>query len=166
MHPPFSNTLADLLRAELAGYGGLLALFDRQQAALLRRDAQAVADNSLAIEHLAAEASAARAQREHHVALLAADRDLPPGCSLRRLLALFPADQRPLFEALIDEINRLLQVIRRRSQQNHAMLARAVEIHRDIIATLRPDALPRTYAPPGRRPAPAAPLSASLQATG
>lgn len=157
--------LVELLRAELAGYGGLLALFDEQQAQLWRREVQAVADTSLAIERLAAETAADRAARESWVERFASAHARPADESLRRLLPLFPADQRPLLGALIDEVNHLLQRVRRRARQNHGILARAVELHRDALATLHPAAKPRTYAPTGRVGVLASP-AATLRATG
>ncbi len=157
--------LADLLRAELAGYGGLLAFFERQQEALMRRDVRAVSEYAAAIERIAAETARSREAREQHVSALALSHGRPCDESLRRLLDLFPADRRPLLEALIDEINRLLQVVRRRARQNHAILVRAVELRRELVATLRPDAVPRTYAPGGRARTSGAPFS-TLHATG
>lgn len=160
MNPPACAPLADLLRAELAAYGGLLSFFDLQQAALMKRDAQAVAEYSLVIERLSIETARSREARELHVAALARAHRRPVTEPLRRLLDLFPADERPLLDALIDEINRLLQIVRRRARQNHAILVRAVELRRELLAALRPDALPRTYAPGGRvPPSSGAPLS-------
>ncbi len=157
--------LAELLRAELSGYGGLLALFDRQQAALLRRDPQSVADLSAAIEDLVRETAAARSARERDVATLAREHGRDPATSLTELLDAFPADERPLIQALVEEINRLLRVARRRSRQNHAILQRAVELQREMLSSLRPDAFTRTYAPGGRVTAANA-VRSTLQATG
>jgi flagellar biosynthesis/type III secretory pathway chaperone len=157
--------LVDLLRAELAGYGGLLALFDEQQSLLWQRDVQAVADTSLAIEQVAAETSRHRAEREAWVARFASAHGQPDTASLRALLPFFPEDQRPLISALIDAINHLLHRVRRRASQNHSILARAVEFHREALSTLHPAARPRTYAPTGRVGAPAGP-AATLRAAG
>ncbi|MCS6245130.1 MAG: flagellar export chaperone FlgN [Opitutus sp.] len=157
--------LVELLRAELAGYGGLLALFDEQQAQLWRREVQAVADTSLAIEQIAAETARHRLEREAWVARFATGKGQPAETNLRRLLEFFPADQQPLLGALIDEINHLLHRVRRRARQNHSILARAVELHRDALATLHPAARPRTYAPSGRIGSLAGP-AATLQAAG
>lgn len=156
--------LVDLLRAELAGYGGLLALFDEQQAQLWRREVAAVADTSLAIEQVAAETARHRVEREAWVERFAASQDQPADASLRALLPFFPEDQRPLLAALIEEINRLLHRVRRRAHQNHSILARTVEFHREALSTLHPAARPRTYAPSGRVgtiAGPAATLSAA-----
>ncbi len=157
--------LVDLLRSELAAYGGLLALFDRQQSLLWSREVQAVADTSLEIESLVAEAAKHREARERWVAGFAARNARPTDASLRQLLPLFPADQRPLLDALIDEVNHLVHRVRRRARQNHSLLARAVELHREAIATLHPAARPRTYAASGRVGAFAGP-AAALRATG
>lgn len=157
--------LVELMRAELAGYGGLLALFDEQQALLWRREVQAVAETSLAIEEIAAETARHRIEREAWVERFAAAHGQPSETSLRRLLEHFPVDQQPLLGALIDEINHLLHRVRRRARQNHSILSRAVELHRDALATLHPAARPRTYAPTGRIGSFAGP-AATLQAAG
>ncbi len=142
--------LVGLLRAELSGYGGLLALFDRQQAQLWRREIGPVADTSLAIETLAAEVAGHRAARETWVAGFAGEHARPADSTLRNLLPLFPADQQSLLAALIEEINHLLHRVRRRARQNHTILSRAVELHRDTLALLIPGHQPRTYAPSGQ----------------
>jgi flagellar biosynthesis/type III secretory pathway chaperone len=157
--------LVDLLRSELAAYGGLLALFDRQQTLLWNREVQAVADASFEIEALVAETARHREARERWVASFAAEHARPADVSLRQLLPLFPADQRPLLDALIDEVNHLVQRVRRRARQNHSLLARAVELHREAVAVLHPAARPRTYAASGRVGAFAGP-AAALRATG
>ena len=165
MNPSSSDQLAALLRAELAAYGGLLGLFDRQQAALMKRDAQAVAEYALAIERLAVETAQSREARELHVASFARAHRRPVTDSLRRHLDLFPADERNLLDALIEEINRLLHVVRRRSRQNHSILVRAVELRRELFAAVRPETRPFTYAPGGRPRSSSEPVS-TLHATG
>jgi len=157
--------LVDLLRAELSGYGGLLALFDQQQNQLWSREVQAVADTSLAIQELAIETARHRRERETWVTCFAAAHAQAADTSLRRLLPFFPEDQRALLTALIDEINHLLHRVRRRARQNHSILVRAVELHRDVLAHLHPAARPRTYAPTGRVGHVTGP-AATLQATG
>ena len=60
----FFNPLVAELREELAGYGGLLNLFDEQQSHLWQRDPLRVMDTAHAIEQLAASTAAHRAARE------------------------------------------------------------------------------------------------------
>ena len=74
----------------------------------------------------------------------------PAAATLRSLLPHVPAEARPLLEALIDEVNHLLHRVRRVSRHNHALLGRAVELHQEILRTLRPDSFTQTYAPNGR----------------
>jgi flagellar biosynthesis/type III secretory pathway chaperone len=157
--------LVDLLRAELSGYGGLLALFDQQQSQLWGRDIQAVAETSATIQELADETNRCRQEREAWVSCFATAHAQASDSSLRRLIPFFPEEQRPLLTALIDEINHLLHRVRRRARQNHSILARAVELHRDVLANLHPAARPRTYVPSGRVGHVAGP-AATLQATG
>ncbi len=149
MNAPSVVPLVNLLRAELSAYGGLLALFDRQQAQLWRREIDPVTDTSREIETLAAETAQNRAAREAWVTGFAQENARPADSTLRQLLPLFPADQQALLSALIGEINHLLHRVRRRARQNHSILARAVELHRDTLALLSPGR-PRIYAATGR----------------
>ncbi len=142
--------LVDLLREELAGYGGLLACFDDQQQRLLRGEPDSVAEASAAIESLVAETATHRATREAWARTFAAAHGRPAESTLRQLLPLFPLDQQPLLAALIDEINHLIYRVRHRARQNHLLLARAVELHRETIEFIRPGTRTRTYAPTGR----------------
>ena len=148
--PSSAVPLVNLLRAELAGYGGMLALFEQQQALVLRREAGLFADTIGSVEELAAEVARDRSLREAWVARFATEHGQPASSTLRQLLPLFPFDQRPMLLALADEINRLIQCVRRRARQNQSILARAVELHRETIALLAPVRPPRTYAPTGR----------------
>lgn len=157
--------LVELLRSELAAYGGLLALFERQQALLWSREVQAVSEASLEIEALATESVRHREARERWVTQFAMEHSRSPDSSLRQLLPLFPADQRALLDALILEVNHLIHRVRRRARQNHSLLARAVELHREAVATLHPAARPRTYVASGRVGAFTGP-AAALRATG
>jgi flagellar biosynthesis/type III secretory pathway chaperone len=157
--------LVELLRSELSAYGGLLALFDQQQALLWSREVQSVAETSIEIESLASESARHREARELWVSRFAVKNSRPADSSLRQLLPLFPEDQRALLDALIVEVNHLIHRVRRRARQNHSLLARAVELHREAIATLHPAARPRTYAASGRVGAFTGP-AAALSATG
>ena len=56
----------------------------------------------------------------------------------------------PLLEALINELNVLIHRVRRMNRHNHALLARAVSSHREILQALRPEAFTQTYAANGR----------------
>jgi flagellar biosynthesis/type III secretory pathway chaperone len=142
--------LVDLLRTELAGYGGLLALFDQQQGQLWRREIQPMVDTSHVLETLAAEVARHRAAREAWLAAFARQHEQPSDSTFQQMLPLFPPDQQSLLVALVKEINHLLHRVRRRARQNHTILARTVQLHRDALTVLAPRRRPRTYAANGR----------------
>ena len=164
MHPTF-NPLVTELREELAGYGGLLNLFDEQQSYLWQRDPLRVMETAHTIEQLAASTAAHRMTRETWVRDFALAHGQPPDRSLRQLLPYFPSDLQLLLDALITEINHLIRRVRRRASQNQSLIARALELQRDAVAALRPGSLTRTYAPTGRM-AVAAESAGSLRAAG
>jgi flagellar biosynthesis/type III secretory pathway chaperone len=154
---PLFVPLVDLLRAELAGYGGLLALFDQQQDQLWRRELQPMVDTSVGLEALATEVARHREEREAWLAAFAQEHARPADSTFQQLLPLFPPDQQSLLVALVKEINHLLHRVRRRARQNHTILARTVRLHHDALAILMPGRRPRTYSANGRVGAAVAP---------
>ena len=142
--------IAECLRTELAEYGALLALFEDQQKSLFARNADVVLRLSATIEAQAHSVQGCRRQRENAVAEFATARGQPVTATLRSLLPLVEAAARPLIEALIAEVNRLLHRVRRVSRHNHSLLARTVELHQETLRLARPDAFTQTYAPNGR----------------
>ena len=142
--------ITECLRNELQEYGALLALFEEQQANLLRRDADQVAALALSIEEQARATHSSRQRREQCVHAFAVRCGCPTDTSLRQMLPHFPADVQPLLSALIDEINHLIHRIRRDARQNQMLLARTVEAHEEAMRTLMPGAFKsRTYSQRG-----------------
>jgi len=144
------SPLVYLLRAEIDAYGGLLAAFERQQELILKREIDEANEVARSIEKIAQEASHRREAREGWVEDFASSHAQSSTARVQELLPYFPEEQRPLFEALIKEINHLIRRVRRRAQQNHGLLARAVEFHRELLERFHPSARPRTYAPSGQ----------------
>jgi flagellar biosynthesis/type III secretory pathway chaperone len=165
MKNPYWQNVVHQLREELASYGGMLHLYQEQQRALLHRDSAAVLKCSTEIEALVPELVEHRRLRTLATAELAATLEQPPESTLRSLLNFIEPVVRPLIEALIAEVNRLLYKLRRLNQHNHALLSRLVETHQEMVQELRPAALTQTYAANGHSRSTLAPL-VSLQATG
>jgi flagellar biosynthesis/type III secretory pathway chaperone len=92
-----------------------------------------------------------RQRREQLVAEFAVAHQQPATATLRSLLPFIAAEARPLIEALISEVNRLIHTVRRLSRQNHTLLARAVETHQELMRTLRPDTFQQTYSAAGQK---------------
>ncbi len=150
MNEPWT-IIADALRAEIAGFGGLLHLFEQQQQRLFARDAEGVLRLSSDIEEHTRAMAVQRARREQLVADFAVGHEQPATATLRSLLPFIAADARPLLEALIAEVNVLIHRVRRLTRQNHTLLARTVESHQELMRTLRPDAFLHTYSAAGRK---------------
>lgn len=163
---PSWETIADLLRAELADYGGLLNRFESQQKSLLERDAASVLQHSTEIEEHVRALSFSRERREQAVSTLALALGHPASATLRSLLPRLEPAAAPLLEALIDEVNRLPHRVRRTSRHNQALLQRSLEVQQETLLRLRPQSFTKTYAPNGRVAVATAAPTASLQAAG
>lgn len=142
--------IAHSLRDELQEYGGLLSLFEEQQGALFRRDATGVLATVTAIEEHARSAAGKRVRREQLVRDFALASGRNADATLRSLLDCFPAEVRPMIEALIDEVNRLVHRARKGVRQNTALLQRAIELHQEALRTLKPEAFTKTYSQRGQ----------------
>jgi flagellar biosynthesis/type III secretory pathway chaperone len=143
--------IADALRAEIGGFGGLLNLFEQQQQRLFARDTDGVLHLSTEIENHTREMQAQRQRREQLVTEFARVHHQPANATLRSLLPFIAEEARPLIEALISDVNRLIHTVRRLSRQNHLLLARAVESHQELMRTLRPDTFQQTYSAAGQK---------------
>lgn len=148
--PSTWETIADHLRTELQGYGGLLALFEEQQANLFRRDPDAVLALANTIEQQARLVAEHRLEREMLVREIAESHGQPADASLRQLLPVFPVEVQPMLGALVDEINHLIHRVRRGARQNQQLLSRAVEMHQETLRTIRPARFVKTYSPRGQ----------------
>lgn len=144
------QAMADALREEAAEYGRLLGLFEEQIQTLFRRTPEETLMLSHTISDQAQLLQQLRLRREGAVTAFAAFHGRPANATLRSLLDLLPAEARPLFEALIGEINRLIHRVRRSSRLNYRLLGCMVECHQEVLRRLRPDAFTKTYAPNGR----------------
>jgi flagellar biosynthesis/type III secretory pathway chaperone len=158
--------IADCLRTELSEYGELLRLFEEQQRSLFNREPDSVLHYADEIEVQAYRLSESRTRRETAVAEFAATVGAPSTASLRSLLPNIEVDARPLLEALIDEVNALLHRVRRTSRHNQTLLARTVELQRETLQQLRPQAFTKTYSAGGRLAVATSLPTSTLRATG
>ena len=144
------SDIAESLRLEVAEYGALLRLFEEQQRHLFQRDSDAVLRLSADIEAQVRVLHECRRQREQQVGRFAVQHGQPADATLRSLFPQFAAEVRPLLGALMGEVNVLIHRVRRASRHNHILLARAVEIHQQLLRQLLPDSFTQTYAASGR----------------
>ena len=148
--PELQEKLIIELRGELEEYGGLLHLLGLQQTAVIGRKPDAVLELIPQIETQVATTHRRRKTREATMNELASLAQLQGSRTLKRLIPYFRPAVRPLIEALVGEVNRLIAHTRRRAQQNQMLLARSVELTQDIISHLNPSAVSKTYSARGR----------------
>ena len=142
--------LIELLRAELVEYGGLLALLDDQQAAIVARAPDRVLEINTEINDQMRMIQVRRETREEFVATLSDKLRQLPNSTLRDLLRFFRPPIQPLIAALIDEINKLVTRARRRAVQNQMLLARSIEVMQEVLHKLNPETMHMVYGADGR----------------
>ena len=138
------------LREELAQYGELLALLDRQQELVVARGSAELLQTVEAIQQqgeVIARARAARTAAQQRVAELAG---LPVEATVEELKPRLPANHAILVGALVEENNELLVRVRQRARQNHVLLNRSLELMQRFLGTLFPTGRPATYGGSGR----------------
>jgi flagellar FlgN protein len=132
--------LIESLRNELQQYGEMLALLEAQQEFVSRPDPIPVLNSVAALEAQSAAIHAARSSREQFQRQLAWAAGLPEGQRFEDLLPLLPGDYRPLVDALVQEINQLLERVRERARLNLEQLRQGLELMQRFLAALFPEA--------------------------
>lgn len=138
------------LREELAQYGEMLALLDREQELVVARGSAELLQTVDAINHQGDVIRRVRQEREacqRRVAELAGLPADAPKADLQRKL---PVNHGILVGALIDENNELLIRVRQRARQNHVLLNRSLELMQRLIGTLFPAGRAATYSGDGQ----------------
>lgn len=130
--------LIQALQAELGEYGALLHLFEQQQTCVLRHDSTGYLELNVLVEEQMATLARCRSLRQGLAGAVAREHRKAPETPLLEMAESLPAARRPLIRALVEEINRLVELARRRAQQNQLLLARCIDTARAVISTLRP----------------------------
>jgi flagellar biosynthesis/type III secretory pathway chaperone len=153
--------IAECLRDEVQEYGDMLRLFEEQQECVFKRDPGRLLQLIEVTKDAAQRAENARRRREQCVSSFASELGRAADVTLRSLLPSIEDEARPLLQALIDEVNRLIHRVRRITRQNHLLLSRTVQLHQGLLRQFYPGAFTSTYSAFGRLSmAPAAPLPA------
>lgn len=137
--------LINALRAELAEYGEMLALLDRQRQHVIDRAADEVFHSIAPIKAQGVVIQNAREHRENCRVVLATSLSREEDAQFSDLIPLLPADYRPLMQALVEENNHLLVRVRQRARQNHLLLSRSLEMMGALINTFFPARETRVY---------------------
>ncbi len=142
--------VAASLREEVEEYGGLLRLFEEQQECVFNRDPERLLQLIEVIKNATDRAEDVRRRRESCVRSFASAVGRAADSTLRSLLPFIDDQARPLLQALIDEVNRLIHRVRRITRQNHLLLSRTVELQQGLLRQFYPGAFTSTYSARGR----------------
>lgn len=132
------DRFVEALRAELHGYGELLALMETQQDEIISRDTiliesstQKINQQFKIIQNLKDRRSAIQVDISTTIGLL-------PDALYKEQRNYFPDDFRHLTDALVDENNELLKQVKSKAKQNQLLLFRTVEMMQEFINHLLP----------------------------
>lgn len=160
------NQLVEAMRAELQEYGAIRGTLDEQQNAIFNRDGETAGVLAGQLELQIDAAAKLRRQREEVTRDIARFQELPVHSTLAEMSHVFPGTVYPLVKALAEEINAMLNTLRRRSRQNQMLLARTCEIMEKSLQQLRPGTFVKTYSPKGSLALHLGPVGAHIQTAG
>ena len=134
------NNLVNALREELTQYGEVLALMQEQQELIINRAANDLLINLNRVNEQMERVAITRNQREicrqNLVAALGGAEDT----TFRQMTEMLPPEVQPLLDALVQEINHMLQNIQRWLKQNHLLLKRSLDLMQTIMKNMFPSA--------------------------
>ena len=134
------NNLIAALREELTQYGELLALMQEQQELIINRSANELLINlhdvNQQVEKIATHREARETARRTLVQAIGGTEDT----TFKQMTALLPEEYQPLLDALVEEINQMLQNIQRWLRQNHILLKRSLDLMQSIMKNMFPSA--------------------------
>ena len=140
------NRLIESLREEMTQYGELLALMQEQQELIINRKPQELLTNLNEVNVQMEKIAEARQAREQARATLTTQLNATQETTFKQMTSQLPAEYQPLLEALVDEVNALLQNVHKWLRQNHLLLKRSLDLMQGILQNVYPDqASPKTY---------------------
>lgn len=138
------------LREELAQYGEMLALLDREQELVVARGSADLLQTVDSINFQSEVIAQARRHREDCQRRVTELAGLPGGATMDELKGHLPSNHAILVVALVEENNELLIRVRQRARQNHILLNRSLELMQRLIGSLFPTTRTATYSGNGQ----------------
>ena len=139
------DNLVQSLREELIQYGEMLTLLEDQQELIVNRSADGLIQNLTAIHSQMAEIAKVRDKRDEQRFELANSLEKEGDILFKELIPCMPSDYQALTQALLDEVNGLLQKANQRMRQNHLLLSRSLDFMQQLIQSLFPTQAGQTY---------------------
>ena len=130
--------LITALREELTQYGEVLALMQEQQQFIINRSANELLLNLNVVNEQMEKVSVARNHREACRRALVATLGATEETTFRQMTEMLSPEVQPLLNALVEEINQLLQHIQKWLRQNHMLLSRSLDLMKQIMKGMFP----------------------------
>jgi hypothetical protein len=146
------NNLITALREELTQYGEVLALMQEQQELIINRAANELLINLNTVNSQMEQVALARQQRELARQQLIASLGGTEETTFRQMTEMLPPEVQPLVDALVQEINQILQNVQKWLRQNHILLKRSLDLMQTIMKSMFPSssAVAGTYGRSGQ----------------
>lgn len=146
------NNLITALRDELTQYGEVLALMQEQQELIIDRAANELLINLNTVNSQMEQVALARQQRELARQQLIASLGGTKETTFRQMTEMLPPEVQPLVDALVQEINQILQNVQKWLRQNHILLKRSLDLMQTIMKNMFPSssAVTGTYGRSGQ----------------
>ena len=132
------NNLIAALREEMTQYGELLALMQEQQELIINRSANELLINLHDVNQQVEKIATHRERREAARRALVQSVGGTEDTTFKQMTALLPEEYQPLLNALVEEINQLLQRIQQWVRQNHLLLKRSLDLMQKIMHSVFP----------------------------
>ena len=132
------NSLITALREELTQYGEVLALMQEQQQFIINRSANELLLNLNVVDEQMEKVAVARSHREACRRALVATLGATEETTFRQMTEMLSPEVQPLLNALVEEINQLLQHIQKWLRQNHMLLSRSLDLMKQIMKGMFP----------------------------
>ena len=132
------KSLITALREELTQYGEVLALMQEQQQFIINRSANELLLNLNVVNEQMEKVSVARNHREACRRALVATLGATEETTFRQMTEMLSPEVQPLLNALVEEINQLLQHIQKWLRQNHLLLKRSLDLMDHIMRSMFP----------------------------
>ena len=146
VNPSFEwEDLLGLLRDELQEYGGLVGLLNAQQQSILNRRPNSLLEINQSVQTQMEASQMLQRRRQGFVSSLASSYGEPGESTLSELVPHFPDVTQPMFQSIIEEINKLISQIRYRISQNQRILARLSEVTDQLLSVADPKSHSKTY---------------------
>ena len=122
-----------------------MGLLNAQQQSILDRRTESLMEINQSVQTQMEASQILQKRRQGFVTSLAHSMGEPSDTSLNQLVEHFPLVTQPMFESIIEEINKLISQIRHRISQNQKILARLSEVTDKLLSVTDPKSHSKTY---------------------